>query len=271
MNGFSSFLTTHIDLLLSVLVTAGVVYYDRRFHEESIFVFPGKLFSVLSLAAGFSFVSALILGLEAAGKPQELLAAYESVFRLIISENPGPLWILAFFIAVPAAEELLFRGLIQNSVLRRFGEIPSVLVSVISFALFGLFKDGMPGLLMNCFTGLLSALFFLMHESIWPCILLAIGARDAFTLPWLRYFVPAWGLSVLAVLSLIAAGILVFTAFRLSDPDAEEEEEEDGEDEENEDEENGEEESEKTDPPGRESAGQEESSAAEEETKTEEA
>lgn len=235
MNSFSftDLFRTNADLFVSISVSIAAVVFLYYFRKDRSVLAPVSLLSALTaLAAGFSFAGALFLGMEAAGKPEVLLSAYESVSELFLSGKPSILWISAFFVTVPLAEELVFRGILQKMIQDHFGEAAAVLVSVSAFALYGYARDGIPGVPLCVFSGLFSSLFFLMTESVWPSVFVQIGVRDAFTLLWIRYFLSDKALWAVSLVSLAMSALLVYAEYRTScsSQDSDEEEEEEWED-----------------------------------------
>ncbi len=93
-------------------------------------------------------------------------------------------WILLVVVA-PVTEELLFRGLILNALLRRYGPWIAVLFSSLLFALLHMNPWQIPVALAS---GVLLGWLYLRTRSLWPCILghaiMNTGPNLGGLIPW---------------------------------------------------------------------------------------
>ncbi|MBR2760286.1 MAG: CPBP family intramembrane metalloprotease [Solobacterium sp.] len=210
------------------------------FKEDTSLQKPEVPSLFLSLAAGFSFCTALLFAMEAITIDSGILTSLESVSEFCLSKNASLTWSLTFFLLLPSAEELVFRSGLQKAMLERFGIPASMIASVVSFCLYGLIRDGAAGLFFCFFCGILASLFFIFYENAWVCISLHIGCSISLAFLYLRYFFNPTALLVIAGISFVSSAALIYHAFCIY-RDSEDQEEEDDENEEDDDDEENEE------------------------------
>ncbi len=184
------------------------------FREDTALEKPEIPSLFLALAAGFSFSLSLLFLLEAPASKSAVITLLESVSDLCLSENVSPLWILTFFILLPAAEELVFRAGLQNALEQRFSIPVSMIVSTLAFCFFGFARDGAAGAFFCFVTGVLSSLFYVLYENAWVCIFAHAGCSIALSFLYLRYFLSQSALLLAALVSFLSAMALIYQAYR---------------------------------------------------------
>ena len=197
------------------------------FKEDTALERPEFTSLFLGLAAGFSFCTSLLFLMEATGSESGILTSLESVSDLCLSENISLLWIITYFVILPAAEELVFRSGLQNAAEQRFSIPASLLVSVVSFCAYGWIRDGSAGLFFCFLCGIPCALFFVFFENAWVSVFVHIGCSISLAFLYLRYFLSPALLLIIAVISFLSSALLVwhaYASFREETADSDEEE-----------------------------------------------
>lgn len=103
---------------------------------------------------------------------------------LLGGHSPLASWILLVVIA-PVTEELLFRGLVLNALLRRYSPLVAVLFSALLFALLHMNPWQLPVAMVS---GVLLGWLYVRTRSLWPCLLghafMNTGPNLGGLLPW---------------------------------------------------------------------------------------
>lgn len=172
------------ELTLAIAVFAGAVFLSKlpKAAVASRSVPFGKFMRVLCMCFAVSYVGNLIGNF--------LLSLWNSATGIEVTnelleviDGMDPLWlILCVGIAAPILEELFFRKLVIDRV-RRFGEVPAMLISALLFALF---HQSATQFLYTFGAGLLLAYFYVRTGNfLWTAVLHAVFNLVSGVLPTL--------------------------------------------------------------------------------------
>ncbi|MBR3691169.1 MAG: CPBP family intramembrane metalloprotease [Clostridia bacterium] len=172
--------TAMLAMLISAVLTLGVyalvaLVRKRSLSEHAVLTAPAESASLLA-AIPFGFAANLLISFVISLLPQPLLDSYGEASSALASQEPGMIYFLASVLVVPFLEEVLFRGLVQNTLKRSMRLEFAVLVQALFFALM---HTGIVWMAYAFVLGLALGILREAQRSLWPGFVLHAAFNGA--------------------------------------------------------------------------------------------